>query len=272
MADYPGDHPRGLTAGEKIRVRIKRQRDARSDPYWDEFEVPFKTGQNVISLLMEIQRRPVNLKGQTVTPVSWDAACLEEVCGACSMLVNGKVRQACSALVDQIGPDLKLEPMAKFPLVRDLAVDREVMFESLKRLKCWIPLDGTYELGPGPRQAPGDQQVMYVLSTCMTCGCCLEACPQFGSATGFVGAAPISQVRLFNMHPTGRMHARERIQALTGPGGIQACGKAQNCVQACPKNIPLTTSIASMNRAATLQNIKDFFVKGEAGQEGEQHP
>ncbi|MBI5542461.1 MAG: succinate dehydrogenase iron-sulfur subunit [Deltaproteobacteria bacterium] len=263
MARSANETGHDLHEGDKIRLRIKRQLDQRSVPYWEEFEIPYKTGQNVISLLMEIQRRPVNAQGQKTTPVAWDAACLEEVCGACSMSINGKVRQSCSALVDKLGPDITLEPMAKVPLVRDLAVDREVMFESLKRLKCWISIDGTYDLGPGPRQSPKDQQVMYVLSTCMTCGCCMEVCPQFGEGTGFVGAAPISQVRLFNMHPTGKMNASARLRALMGPGGIQGCGKAQNCVQACPKDIPLTTSIAATNRAATLQNLKDFFLGGE---------
>ena len=61
------------------------------------------------------------------------------------------------------------------------------------------------------------------------------------------------------MHPTGKMHAAERLRELMGPGGVQECGKAQNCVQACPKTIPLTTSIAAVNRAATLQNLRDFF-------------
>lgn len=272
MADYSTDHSHGLKDGDKVRVRIKRQLDAKSEPYWDEFEIPYRTGANVISLLMEVQRKPVNVNNQKVTPVAWDAACLEEVCGACTMVINGKVRQACSALVDKLGPTVSLEPMTKFPLVRDLAVDRAQMFESLKRLKCWIPVDGTYDLGPGPKQAPNDQLVMYVLSTCMTCGCCMEVCPQFSDETHFVGAAPISQVRLFNMHPTGSMHASERLKALMGPGGIQECGKAQNCVQACPKNIPLTTSIAAANRAVTLQNIKDFFLKpDDAALEGEQH-
>jgi len=28
------------------------------------------------------------------------------------------------------------------------------MFESLKRVKAWIPIDGTYDLGEGPRVSP----------------------------------------------------------------------------------------------------------------------
>jgi succinate dehydrogenase / fumarate reductase, iron-sulfur subunit len=38
---------------------------------------------------------------------------------------------------------------------------------------------------------------------------------------------------------------------LMGPGGIEDCGNAQNCVKACPKNIPLVTSIAEVNRQIT---------------------
>jgi len=70
--------------------------------YWEEFELPLKPFSNVISALMEIQKNPVNRQGKKVTPVVWEQGCLEEVCGSCSMLINGKPRQACSALVDRI--------------------------------------------------------------------------------------------------------------------------------------------------------------------------
>jgi succinate dehydrogenase / fumarate reductase iron-sulfur subunit len=75
----------------------------------------------------------------------------------------------------------------------------------------------------------------------------------------FIGAAAISQVRLFNMHPTGKLQAEERLRGLMDEGGIQDCGKAQNCVAVCPKEIPLTTSIAAMNREVTKQLLKDIF-------------
>ena len=105
------------------------------------------------------------------------------------MNINGKVRMACSALVDKLEQPITLEPMRKFPMVRDLAVDRTRMFESLKRVKAWIELDGTYNLGPGPRQSQSEQAQRYVLSTCITCGSCLEACPQVTQDNDFIGAA-----------------------------------------------------------------------------------
>src|SRR2546422_10610281 len=85
---------------------------------------------------------------------------------------------ACSALVDSLAQPIRLEPLTKFPVVRDLAVDRSGMFESLKRVKAWVPIDGTYNLGEGPRMSPELQAKGYPLSRCISCGACLEVCPQ----------------------------------------------------------------------------------------------
>jgi succinate dehydrogenase / fumarate reductase iron-sulfur subunit len=213
---------------------------------------------NVISALMEIRKRPVTAEGKKVTPIVWECACLEEVCGSCTMIVNGRVRQSCSALVDAIAPageTIVLEPMTKFPVVRDLIVDRQRMFENLKRVKAWIQLDGSHALGPGPRQSQENQEQAYPLSRCMTCGCCLEACPQVNAASDFIGPAALSQVRLFNLHPSGKMHSGERLDAVMGDGGVEGCGKAQNCVQVCPKEIPLVDSIAAVGRDATKRML-----------------
>ncbi|MBJ6762641.1 succinate dehydrogenase iron-sulfur subunit [Myxococcaceae bacterium JPH2] len=258
-------------SNQSITFRIWRQDDPAKPGHFDEFKVPYRKGANVISCLMEIQRNPVTSDGKKVAPVVWDAACLEEVCGSCAMNINGRVRMACSALIDKLEQPITLTPMTKFPVVRDLAVDRDRMFEALKRVKGWVPVDGTYNLGPGPRQSQKDQSVMYVLSTCITCGSCLEACPQVTQDNEFVGAAAISQARLFNMNPTGKLNSEERVRALMGPGGIQDCGKAQNCVKVCPKEIPLTTSIAVMNREVTKLAIKDIFFK-EDEQKGSSGP
>ena len=231
-----------------IQLKIRRQ-DALDKPsYWEEFRIRYRPSLNIISCLMDIQKNPVTSEGKATNPVVWECNCLEEVCGACTMKINGQARQACSALVDQLDQPIVLEPLTKFSLVRDLMVDRQKMFDNLKKIHAWIPIDGTYDLGPGPRIPETKRQWAYELSKCMTCGCCMESCPQINSRSKFIGSAAISQVRLFNAHPTGEMNKHERLSALTADGGISDCGNAQNCVRACPKNIPLTTSIADQNR------------------------
>lgn len=255
-----------MSAARTVRLKIRRQDGPeRSDTRrWEAFEVPWKPGMNVISALMEIRKNPVTTDGKKVAPVVWESVCLEEVCGSCTMLVNGRVRQACTAMVDTLaakGETIQLEPMTKFPLVRDLLVDRSRMFGDLKKVHAWIQLDGTHELGPGPRQSQENQEEAYPLSRCMTCGCCLEACPQINDSSHFIGPAALNQVRLFNLHPSGKMHASERLEAVMGPDGVAGCGKAQNCVEVCPKEIPLVDSIAVVARQTTKHMLFAWLLK-----------
>lgn len=275
-------------ASEKIfTLRIARQDAPSGGTYWETFQVPQKPQMNIISALQEVAAHPVTADGKQTTPVAWDCNCLEEICGACTMVINGRVRQACTALVDQLtssgGSTITLEPMTKFPVMRDLVVDRRRMFHSLKRVQAWVPVDGYHYSGAGPAVSAADQEEAYPLSQCMTCGCCMEACPQYTKIEvragadepaedlekrretafdhGFFGPAVISQAVLFNMHPTGKMNSAPRLEALMGPGGISECGNAQNCVKVCPKDIPLTRSIAVAGRQTTLYSIKRWLTR-----------
>jgi len=242
-----------------VQLKIKRQDSASAPARWEEFEVPWEEHLNVHAALMAIQRKPVTRDGKKTTPVVWDANCLEEVCGSCTMIINGRVRQACATMVDKEEQPIEIRPMTKYPLIRDLIVDRTRIFTDFKRVHAWIDIDGTHDLGPGPRQSPELAETRYDLSRCMACGCCLEACPNYGPQSSYIGAAPISQARLFNLHPSGAMHAGERLDSLLEPGGIQDCGNSQNCVEVCPKEIPLTTSLSDMMRATTKHALASIF-------------
>jgi succinate dehydrogenase / fumarate reductase iron-sulfur subunit len=166
-----------------------------------------------------------------------------------------------SALMDIAADPVTRDGKATTPITYDsnCLEDRSVIFENLKAVKAWVPIDGTYDLGAGPRVSPEEQEAAYPLSRCISCCCCMEACPQFNEDTGFVGAATISQVRLFNTHPTGKALQRERLAALMGDGGIQECGYAQNCVEVCPKDIPLTKSISEVGGQVMKQALGDML-------------
>lgn len=251
-----------MTSERMVRLSIKRQASPDSRSYVEEFAIPYRPNMNVTGALMEIRKNPVNVKGEKVEPVVWESVCLEEVCGSCSMLINGKPRQACSSLIDQLEQPIRLAPLSSFPIVRDLMVDREQLFDALKRVHAWIDIDGPFDLGPGPRMPEHTRRWAYELSKCMTCGCCLEACPNVNPKSNFMGPAPIQQVRLFNAHPTGKMNKEVRLSEIMKSGGITSCGNSQNCVEVCPKSIPITTSIAHLNRETTVQSFKDFFGGG----------
>ena len=266
-------------------IRIARQDRPGSGTYWESFHVQYLPQMNITSALQEVAAHPVTVDGKKTTPVAYDAACLEEICGSCTMVINGRVRQACSALVDSLLSDgrseITLEPMTKFPVMRDLSVNRSRMFHELLRVHAWVPVDGYHHAGAGPLVGPEEQEESYPLSKCMTCGCCVESCPQYGKVEvarnegesdaafanreaaewdhAFLGPATISQAVRFNTHPTAQLTAKGRLESLMAPGGISECGNAQNCVKVCPKDIPLTRSIAQAGRQTTFYSIKRWF-------------
>ncbi len=250
---------------KSIKIDIKRREKMDSDQYTDTFEIPYRRNLNVISVLMDIRKHPTTVDGREVTPPVWDMNCLEQVCGICTMVINGRVRQSCSALIDDLlletgNNTVSLSPMTKFPNVRDLKVDRTPMFDHLKKVHAWVELDGSYNLGAGPTMSQETQQERYAYSRCMTCGCCLEACPQY-SDDNYIGPQAIAQVRLFNMHPTGKIDRDERLEALMDDDGIANCGNSQNCVQVCPMGIPLTRAIYETNREVTVHGLFGWLKK-----------
>jgi succinate dehydrogenase / fumarate reductase, iron-sulfur subunit len=250
---------------QTIEIRMKRREKTGADQYSETFEIPYRRNLNVISVLMDIRKSPVTKDGRDTTPPVWDMSCLEQVCGTCTMVINGKVRQSCSALVDDLllmtgNNVITLEPMTKFPNIRDLRVDRSPMFEHLKKVHAWVELDGTHDLGPAEKMSNEQAQERYALSRCMTCGCCLEACPQY-DGENYIGPQAIAQARLFNMHPTGKITMDERLEGLMDDDGIGNCGNAQNCVKVCPMGVPLTKAIYETNRDITVNALFGWLKK-----------
>src|SRR5205085_11952632 len=100
-----------------FEVRILRQDGPGQASYWERHRVPYETEMNVISVLQRIAAQATTADGKHVAPVAWDCNCLEEVCGACTMVINGRVRQSCSALVDRLldehPGEIELTPMSK---------------------------------------------------------------------------------------------------------------------------------------------------------------
>lgn len=248
-----------------VNFKVQRREKEGAPASWETFQIPYRRNLNVISALMEIRKNPVTIEGKRTTPPVWDMSCLEQVCGICTMVIDGRVRQSCSALIDDLliesGSDtVTLAPMSKFPNVRDLKVDRSKMFDHLKQVHAWIELDGTYNLGPGPAIPNATAQERYAYSRCMTCGCCLEACPQYVD-DNYIGPQAIAQAKLFNMHPVGKTNIEDRLNGVMGEDGITNCGNAQNCVQVCPMNIPLTRAIYETNRDVTVNALFGWLKK-----------
>src|SRR5215204_5774360 len=116
-ANVNNEKKRLVNPPKSIRFKVQRREKEGANAYWETFELPYRRNLNVISALMDIRKNPVTVEGKQTTPPVWDMSCLEQVCGICTMVINGRVRQSCSALIDDLlleagSDEIKLEPMS----------------------------------------------------------------------------------------------------------------------------------------------------------------
>lgn len=244
---------------ERIHLKIRRRDTPEGLAYWEEFSIPYEPGMSVVRALNLIAEMPTTADGLPTTPVVFEHDCLEELCGSCSMLINGKVRMACTTKIDGLVQPIVLEPMSKFSVVRDLTVDRQAMFANLGDAAPWTELDGFVDHGNMVSLEPHEREALLALSTCIMCGACLEACPQVNERSPFKGAFLAAQVVMANRRAPGRDIADERINSMKGQGGVGECDNAGNCEEVCPRGIPLMKAIAGLQWQITKHSIINFL-------------
>lgn len=226
---------------EQVMLRIQRQDSATAidTRRFEDFVLTVEPDDSIATLLFSVMQNPRAADGRQVAPVAFESACRASGCGACTLLINGHVRVACRTRVSSVRPKrgpIVLAPLSKFPLVRDLIVDRTSLGRARRRVGAWLD------------DPPSGSHVPVALSEldrCVECGACFEACPEAGGGR-FVGAAALNEARLANAFAAGAGQKSARLDALMAAGGIAGCGKAQVCVAVCPERMPLFDSILEL--------------------------
>ena len=129
-------------------VKIKRQKNKDSKPYWQSFSYNGPLHVTISALLNAINYTDdiVDANGNKTTRVRWECSCMQAMCGGCAMVINGVPALACATFADSVkGTELVLEPLSKFPVVADLIVDRSVIYENLIKAKAY--LESVYKNG-----------------------------------------------------------------------------------------------------------------------------
>jgi ferredoxin len=137
--------------------------------------------------------------------------------------------------------------MSKFPVVRDLWVDRSTPLPQ-PQARQGLGADRRHLLArcAGPKEKPVQQETRYKLSECMSCGCCLEACPQFnveadeGKWDSRVHRCPRDQPGPALQRARDRQGQLkdERLDALMGPGWHQRLRQRPELRQGLPQGHP----------------------------------
>ena len=168
--------------GEEIRLRVFRYNpDKDTEPSYQEYVLPYQKDASVLDALYQI-------KTEQDGSLSFRWSCRMEVCGSCGMMINGTPRLACSTYLNEFYPGvITIEPLANFPVIRDLVVDLTDFLEKLKSIKPWIirknPQD-EQKVEEEYLQTPQQMGIYYQQSLCINCTLCYAACPVYGLHPG----------------------------------------------------------------------------------------
>ncbi len=222
-----------VSSSKTITLRIAKsnpEHDSRSQ--FAEFKVPYERWTTVLDAILDVKKHLDH-------SVAVRYSCRQASCGSCGMKINGRPGLACFTKISELNSDVvTVEPMNNYPIVRDLVVDLEGMFDTHKKMKPFI-INEESEVATNTReflQTPGQVEEYIQFSNCIKCGLCNSACPTMATDSSFLGPQALTQAYRYvaDNRDKGK---NERLKIIDESHGIWRCHFAGSCSQVCPKGV-----------------------------------
>ena len=204
--------------------------DQDEEPRSQQYEIPVQSDWKVLDAINFI-------KDEIDGSLSHRWSCRMAVCGSCGMMVNGEPKLTCKTSLAQYGGTVHIEPLANFPIVRDLVVDIDGFMNKFESVKPWIISAKERAVEEGTHaQSPAELDAFKQFSMCINCMLCYSACPVVANEPDFIGPAAIALGHRYNMDSRDEGQD-ERNEIFRGEGTVFACSYANECSEVCPKNV-----------------------------------
>jgi len=204
-----------------------------------------------------------HVKDHVDTTLSYRWSCHMAVCGSCGVMIDGAPKLACKAPVrDYADRTARIEPLANFPIERDLVVVMDDFMDKLKRVKPYIIRKEEKSIEDGEhRQSPAELKKFKQFTMCINCLCCYAACPQYALIPEFIGPAALTMAHRYNQDSRDQGQA-DRQDEVAKPEGAWDCSFAGECSEVCPKHVDPAGALQQLKIATTVQWYKGLIGMG----------
>src|SRR3954449_2615189 len=242
-------------------LKLYRYNPESGEPaHWENYEVDLPDHMSVLDGVLQARAKQDGSIGIR-------CSCQAAICGSCAVRINGKTRLACNTKIGVAADEatnrtgineIVVEPMANYPVIKDLIVDMDaVHWKKVQRVVPWLLPEGD----PPEREYIVEPESMIDITqsmACIQCGVCVSACLSLEVDPEFVGPAASAKAYRFVGDPRDA-HTEERLLDLVmDPHVIYDCTHCFACVEVCPKDVAPMNQIMRLRRRATGDyEIKD---------------
>jgi len=234
-----------------IDLEVLRYRpETDQDPAFQTYTVPYRDDWLVLDALNHV-------KDHLDRTLSFRWSCHMAVCGSCGMMINGEPKLACHDFLRDYYPHkVRVEPLANFPIERDLVTVADDFMDKLESVKPYVIPEEDRAVEAGTHLQTPLQLLAYKQYTmCINCMLCYSACPQYALSPEFVGPAALALAHRYNLD--SRDAGREERQEIAASNeGVWDCTFVGACSQVCPKSVDPAAAIQQTKIASTLDWYK----------------
>lgn len=189
-----------------------------AEPYESTYDVPWYENITALETIMYIH--------ENFEPIAFDYSCHGRACGRCAMMVDSLPGLTCVQPLED--KNHTIEPLAGYPVIRDLIVDKTRAHQDLARRydrKRVAPIDeteaNTFDMSI--------QEALDGAEWCTRCMSCTAGCPAKIANPKYIGPAAMVAVAYRFMDPYDQ--ADRIIEAVQG--GLYECIQCGKCDEAC---------------------------------------
>jgi fumarate reductase iron-sulfur subunit len=236
-------------------IRVTRYRPEKdSKPYFQEYKIPYRHDMVVLDALNYI-------KNQIDGSLTYRWSCRMGVCGSCGASVDGEPKLTCEAFLHEFkGRTITVEPMAHFPVIKDLVVNFDDFMEKLVRIKPWLIREKEMPVEEGEYKQSAKELDHYAqFSSCINCMLCYSACPIYGLNEKFLG--PAATALAYRYIEDSRDQGKDiRFPIVHEIEGAWECTLVGECSVVCPKGVDPMLAIQRTKIIGAQNAVKSILM------------
>jgi succinate dehydrogenase/fumarate reductase iron-sulfur protein len=218
---------------QKGKVNVFRYDPERDrSPRYETYEFPFEPGMSVLDVALYIYE---NIDGT----FTFSYCCRNSHCGLCGAKINGKPGLMCR---ESATPEMRLEPLDNFSVVRDLMIHRKQYEEQMHSLRLFLDRVSDPPVVP-EKIGHEDLESFKVVSRCVECYICISECTTYREDRhAFLGPAGVVQLARHCFDPRDELNR----DVMAYSAGIYNCTLCGRCTVVCPHRISPKATIETL--------------------------